>query len=174
MSKVKTVTCLLTGDEMPKKKTVCINGHRVNKKLEHVGKGILIDGAKVFQENWCNHSKSSINRLKTLATAICVIKQCQEIFFIDPMVFIVEIVRLCQESNDPISMTFTQKLVDYTNGIECSELNKPNVKRAIREGFNILKNAVSEENRIQLKANWWKDSPPGPAPQSVKELRCCV
>jgi len=139
MAKIKTVTCLLTGEEITKKQSVLVAGHRVKKDLIHIARGILINGAQVFAENWHSHSKSARNRLNALATAVCVMKQCEEIYKIDPMVFVVEINRLCENLNDPIPQQFNQKLLDYINCEEVSELNKPNVKRAIKAGFEVLK-----------------------------------
>lgn len=144
MSKIKTVTCLLTGEEITKKQSVIVQGHRVKKELEHIAKAILINGAKVLSDNWCKNTKSSNNRLKALAMSICVIRECQEIFNIDPMIYVVEITRLCEEAGDPLPMTFVQKLVDFINGEDVYELSKPNVKRAIDAGFKVLVDGIKE------------------------------
>ena len=136
---IKQVVCLLSGETIDKRASIVVAGHRVKKSLATEADNILVKGAKVFAHHWHTEPKSARSRLSSLANAVCVMKQCMVDYNIDPMVFVVEAVRLCQELGDPVPMTFVQKLVDYTQGVECHELSKPNVKRAIELGYALLK-----------------------------------
>jgi hypothetical protein len=142
MSKIKTVTDSLTGEEINKKQSKLVAGHRVSRENESVAKSILIDAVTVFVEMWKKHDKTVKNRLSGLAYCAAIIESCKKHHDCDPTAFVVEIAKQCEEAGDPLHEAFIKKLLDYTEGEQAFEFKQAKVQKALWEGFMVLEHAI--------------------------------
>ena len=139
MKDKKMVTCILTGQEIPKRKSKLVLDYRVCSEGEDVAKGLLIDATKVFLDTWTNKSKSASNRKYSLIYAVTVLRACTEVVMCDPTVFITELTRQAEAIGDPLSMNFTIKMLDFIGGEDIPELRDKKTKSVIEAGVEAFR-----------------------------------
>ena len=139
MKDKKMVTCIITDQEIPKRKSKLVLDHRVCPEAEDVAKGLLIDAPGVFLEIWTKHNKSATDRKYSLIFAVTVLKACIEIVGCDATIFIVELARQAEAAGDPLNITFTLKLLDFIGGENIPELNDKRTQSVIDAGFKAFK-----------------------------------
>ena len=147
MKDKKMVTCILTGQEIPKRKSKLVLDYRVCPEAEDVAKGLLIDATKVFLEIWTKHNKSATDRKYSLIFAVTVLKACMDIVVCDPTIFITELTRQAEEAGDPLNITFTLKLLDFIGNEDIPELNDKRAQLVIKAGFNAFKKQWDNDSK---------------------------
>ena len=135
MKDKKMVTCILTGQEIPKRKSKLVLDYRVCSEGEDVAKGLLIDATSIFLKFWMSHNKSAINRTHSLIYAVTVIKACVEIVGCDATIFIVELKKQAEAIGDPIHDSFSDKMFHFLGDKYIYELDDDEVRYKIKVGL---------------------------------------
>ena len=139
MKDKKMVLCILTGVEIPKRKSKLVLGHRVCADSEEVAKCLLIDATGLFLKNWTAHNKSAENRKDSLMFAVTMLKACVDVIKCEPTIFIVELTKQAEELGDPIAFEFSEKLFKFIGGKYIKELDSRKTQRAIRAGVEAFR-----------------------------------
>ena len=138
MKRAKTAICELTGQELPKRQTTIVAGHRVSRELKTRAECLLIDMVEEFLQGWRDNRFSANKRRLSLYYMAVIIRGCKEYYNFEPTVVIMNTAERAEAEGIPLNEVFIKKLLDYAYGEPVRELEESNATFVIERGLRIM------------------------------------